>query len=295
MIAARIGTKIGAPARAAGRWRRAGLLAAALAGASAPAAGATGIERLPPVDACAAAATFAPDDLGPAAAQARRRCRLEMFEQRLQAERVQREAAQSDWEDRAVQTWMQKQGVPARVLRRNAVDLFGSGGLVSYGLAVAGVLLPSLEAEVWVGRKEASSGSDNWSADDTRNCIGGRFKWLLLKHGDLTPFASGGVAFCSATLTGAYGSGPPDLLGNGSSSDGGGNATAHLATAGVGLTWTDKSGFRASIEYVYAYAFYTQAQTDDPMKTEDQNLRDGWTQRLKSERHGARFQVGYAF
>jgi hypothetical protein len=279
----------------AGPWVCAWMLAAGMTVAPAAAAAAPGIDRQPGVEGCAEAATFAPDDQSAAAQQARRRCRLEMFDRKLQADQMRAVATQNAYQGQLIDTWMQKQLIPARLMRRNAVDVLIGTGLVSYGVAIAGVLLPNLEGEAWFGRRSVSAYSDSWSASDTRNCFGGQLKWLFFSRGNVTPFAGGGVAFCSASLQDSTFLVNAAFQSSGAPGDGGGDATAHLATGTAGLSWTDKSGFRASIAYVFAYAFYTQARTDDAMKTENDTLRNGWTDRLSAERHGVRFQVGYAF
>jgi hypothetical protein len=74
-----------------------------------------------------------------------------------------------------------------------------------------------------------------------------------------------------------------------------GTAAAHLVTASAGLAWMEKSGLRVSFEYVYTYAFYSQATLDDAAKTEDPNMRTAWSDRLESDRGGIRVQVGYGF
>ncbi len=61
------------------------------------------------------------------------------------------------------------------------------------------------------------------------------------------------------------------------------------------MTWTDKSGLHASVEYIFTYAFYTQATLNDATHTEDPNLTTAWSDRLATERNGFRVQVGYAF
>jgi len=130
------------------------------------------------IDPCVAAESYFPEDQSPEAARARRRCRMAKLE-RAQAE----QEAWADVQDRerqlrAMAAWTQKQGIPNRVMRRNAIDGFLSTGIASYGVALSGVLFPWLEGELWVGR---GTDSDNGThIGNRRNCLGGRLKWLML-------------------------------------------------------------------------------------------------------------------
>lgn len=248
-------------------------------------------------DGCAEAATYFPEDESPEATRSRLRCRSETFSRQLEEDRQRREAEAENQREKNLQTWMKTQEIPVRVMRRNAVDLYGSGGLTSYGVAVGWLLLPVLEAELWIGRRNVSQWISTGYFQDSRTCAGGRFKWMIRSHGNLTPFASIGAADCWANVSyEPYNFGGPTLDGAALPATGGlGTAAAHLATASAGLTWMEKSGLRASLEYLYTYAFYDQATLDDPARTQDPNLRTAWSERLESDRGGFRLQVGYGF
>lgn len=250
---------------------------------------------------CADASTYFPEDESPEATRARRRCRLEIFERKMEKDRLQREVELGAQRDRLIEKWMQKQEIPVRVMRRNSIDGYLSGGLTSYGLAIGGVLFPWLEGELWLGRRNVAASTSNNTGyfQDSRTCGGGRFKWLMRLHGDLTPFASVGVAGCAANVALSvynYTSAPTGagqvFTGNTNSE---GTASAHAVTGSAGAAWMHGSGLRISLEYVFAYAFYSQTTLNDAAKTEDPNLRAAWDDRLASDRGGIRAQVGYAF
>jgi hypothetical protein len=248
-------------------------------------------------DGCAEADTYFPEDESPEATRARLRCRSETFARQLEEDRQRKEAEAENQREKNLQTWMKKQEIPVRVMRRNSIDLYGSGGLTSYGIAVGWLLLPVLEAELWIGRRNVSQWISSGYLQDSRTCAGGRFKWLVRSRGNLTPFASIGAADCWANVSfEPYNFGGPitdsalpPVMG------GLGTAAAHLATASAGLAWMEKSGLRASLEYVYTYAFYDQTTLDDPARTQDANMRAAWAERLESDRGGVRLQVGYGF
>jgi len=250
---------------------------------------------------CSEAAAYFPEDESPESTRARKRCRLETFEQRLDDDRLQKEIQAENDRDKTVETWVDKQDIPVRVFRRYAIDGYLGSGVTTYGLAVSGVLLPWLEAELSLGRRDLNGSISNGYFQDSRTCWGGRFKWLMRSHGNLTPFASVGALDCSATvqLT-SYNVGPtigplPPGTPNTFSGTNAGSAAAHLVAGAAGLAWMEKSGVRASVEYVFTYAFYTQAVLNDAMHTLDPNLAGAWTDRLATERNGFRVQVGYAF
>jgi len=255
------------------------------------------IDHEPGIDGCSEAAFYFPEDDSPEAQRARRRCRLERFERKLEDDRARDEAVRDTKREQTIAGWMDKQEIPVRVMHRNSVDLFLSGGLASYGVAVGGLLLPVLEAELWVGRRSVSESTATGFLWDSRTCLGGRFKWLTRSRGNLTPFASLGVAGCSAHLqSNSYNYGPVGLgFPDPGASNSAGDGAAHLVTASAGLAWMEKSGVRVSLEYVFAYAFYAQATLNDEARTEDANLRAAWESRLTSDRRGVRVQVGYAF
>jgi hypothetical protein len=117
----------------------------------------------------------------------------------------------------------------------------------------------------------------------------------LRSRGNLTPFISSGVFFCNANVAlNSFGGIAP---GGGSiaPTNGNGTANAHLVGAGAGMAYMDKTGLHASVEYIFTYAFYTQATLGDTAHTEDPNLTSAWSDRLGTEQNGFRVQVGYAF
>ena len=261
-----------------------------------PARAAVSVEHHADVDGCAQASAYFPEDLSVEATRARRQCRLETFERRLDEHRA-RAAVQSDKrQDQLLETWLERQEIPARVVHRNSIDFFLSNGLASYGLALGGLLFPWLEAEAWVGKRSVSESTSTGNFSDSRTCLGGRFKWLMRAHGNLTPSSSLGAADCSAHVQfDPYFFGGPVQPGGPPTSSAAGDGAAHLFMATAGVAWMEKSGFRVSLEYVFSYAFYTQATLNDQARTQDANLRAAWESRLTSDRHGVRLQVGYAF
>jgi hypothetical protein len=73
---------------------------------------------------------------------------------------------------------------------------------------------------------------------------------------------------------------------------GNGRANSLSASAGVQLAI---SYVRLSLEYVFEYQIYTGANLNDPQKTPSEDLRLVWEDSLDQDRHGVRFQVGFAF
>ena len=73
---------------------------------------------------------------------------------------------------------------------------------------------------------------------------------------------------------------------------GDGRANSLNPSAGVQLA---VSYLRLSIEYVFEYVFYTGANLNDMQKTPSEDLRLVWEDSLNQDRHGVRFQVGFAF
>ena len=114
------------------------------------------VDHQPGADGCSEADTYFPEDESPEATRARLRCRSETFARQLEEGRQRKEADAEDQREKNLATWMKKQEIPVRVMRRNAVDLYASGGLTSYGVAGGWVLLPVLEAELWIGRRNVS-------------------------------------------------------------------------------------------------------------------------------------------
>ncbi len=263
--------------------------------AASPARAELTIDHDPGSGGCVEAAGYFPEDQSREATRARQRCRLELFDERMENDRTQKEGQSEKDRDKIVQSWMDKQNIPARVFRRIWLDGYLGGGVTTYGLAAGVVILPWLEAELSLGRRDLDGFINNSAAffQDSRTCWGGRFKGLMRGRGNVTPFVSAGVFFCDAntaltsyttTFTGAGPGGPSS-----------GSAAAHLVGAGGGVTWTDNSGLHASLEYIFTYAFYSQAVLNDMNHTEDPNLTTAWSDRLATERNGFRVQVGYAF
>ena len=74
--------------------------------------------------------------------------------------------------------------------------------------------------------------------------------------------------------------------------EGKGNAHSLSRSAGLQLA----TGYvRLSLEYLYEYVFYTGANLNDPQRTPSEALRVIWDDSLSQDRHGIRFQVGFAF
>jgi len=267
------------------------VVAALLAGAtllpSRRAAAVLSMERVPELPPCADAASYPEGDDSPAAEHARRRCRLEQLEQRKNYERQWAAWVAWNQQKQTTQAWMDRVGIPARVTRRYAVDGFLATGFSHYGVTVAGILLPSLEAEVWLGFGNAENASNVGDLHDDRRCLGGRLKWLPIERGNLTPFFAGGAAGCTATLQFI------SFTGQGGGSDGSG--VTHALTASLGATWTTTMGLRFSLEYIFAWAFYVQASDNTGAHPHDPMMQAAFENTLASDRHGVRFQVGYAF
>lgn len=282
-----------------GHGRALGLAAsAALLMAAAPARAELTVDHEPGAGGCVEAASYFPEDQSRDATRARQRCRLELFEERMENDRVQKEIQAEKDRDKMVQTWMDKENIPARVFRRIWLDGYLGGGVTTYGLAAGVVMLPWLEAELSLGRRDLDGYINNSTAffQDSRTCWGGRFKGLMRGRGNVTPFVSAGVFFCDANAALTSYSTTFTVAGpTGPTGPSAGSAGAHLLGAGAGVSWTDNSGLHASLEYIFTYAFYSQAVLNDMNHTEDPNLTTAWSDRLATERNGFRVQVGYAF
>jgi hypothetical protein len=70
-----------------------------------------------------------------------------------------------------------------------------------------------------------------------------------------------------------------------------GRANSVSPSAGVQLS---AKGLRMSLEYVFEYIYYTGAN-EDKQKAPSEDLRIVWRDSLRVDRHGVRFEVGYAF
>ena len=272
------------------RARRVGVgIAAAVVLARAEARAQSFIERVDD-DACAQAAAYDPDDQGALAQRARRACRLQRFEQRLAAERRQRLAVAEQKRVEKAEAWLE-QHEPTRVVRPIAVGLFVGSGLASYGIDGSWTVLRRLAIDAWVGGhntdwSDAISSSGN--ASFLRRSLGLGARWYF-NDLDLSPFAGASFATTSANMQATFFD--PS---NGTNNFLTGNASAHLVSGSAGLELAYQ-GLRASLEYVYSYAFYTQANKDDMIKTPDDQLRRIWQDSLDSDRNGVRLLVGYAF
>ena len=176
------------------------LAAGALLVAARPARAELTIDHEPGGGGCDEAATYFPEDQSRAAIHARQRCRLETFEQRMQNERLQKEIQAENERDKLVQAWLDKQEIPVRVFKRVSLDGYLGGGITTYGLAGGVVMLPWLEAELSIGRRDVDGLVNAGYFQDSRTCWGGRFKFDLRSRGNLTPFISSGVFFCNANV-----------------------------------------------------------------------------------------------
>ena len=81
---------------------------------------------------------------------------------------------------------------------------------------------------------------------------------------------------------------------NGSSTFLDGEGLAHSVSLSGGLQLA-VSYVRLSVEYLYEYIFYTGANLNDPQHKPSEELRTVWIDSLNQDRHGVRFQVGFAF
>jgi hypothetical protein len=253
-------------------------------------------------DACEQARSFETDDQSPAAQHARRACRLQRFGDRLAAERRQEIAAAEQSQAEWVQAWTEATQ-PARVSRPFTAAGFVGSGLASYGLAVSWAVLARLELEAWIGQRSVGSSdalSSRGTAVYTRDAAGLNARWLFSDK-NVSPFVGAGFATTRADVqVVSYNLGPqldlPAGTGNPSLGPGmfSGSARAHAVSASAGLQLAIRS-VRANLEYVFTYAFYTGANDGDAQKTPDENMRLLWQDGIRSDRHGIRFQVGYAF
>jgi hypothetical protein len=275
------------PAPALARLGVAGVLAAALSTHARAAHAYTFIDELPD-DPCARARSFDPEDTSLAAQKARRACRLEAFEQRLASERQKNLAAAQDAHDAWVDKWMGSTQ-PARVINPIAVELYGGYGITSYGLVASWTVLRQLELAARLGQRQMTcadpSGSGN-GGDCTRTGWNIGARWFLSDR-DFSPFLGAGFSSTHAPLSIVHPTmnGAPVLQGNGRSN-------SLNASAGVQFAI---SYLRLSVEYVFEYLIYTGANLNDMQKTPSEDLRLVWEDSLNQDRHGVRFQVGFAF
>ena len=240
-------------------------------------------------DACDQARAFAVDDTSPAAARARRGCRLQHFEIRLAAERRQAQAAELDAREARIQAWIEATQ-PVRVVRPMAIVGFLGSGLSSYGLAFSWDVLRRLELDARIGWRQMTCWNQFSAsgADCTRRAIGGGVRWFISDN-NFSPFFGAGFAVTTSHLQ--ILSPQPQMDGGTGLLTGNGRANSVSPSAGVQIS---AKGLRMTLEYVYEYVYYTGANLDEA-QTPSEDLRIVWRDSLRQDRHGVRFEVGYAF
>jgi hypothetical protein len=252
----------------------------------------TFIDELPE-DPCARARAFDPRDTTEAALHARRACRLEAFELRMAEERKKQVVAQEDARDAWVQKWFVGTQ-PARVMNPMAIELFAGSGIANYGVVFSWTVLRQLEVAARLGQRQMTCAADQFNGtggDCTRTIwnVGVRY---FLGDRDFAPFVGAGFASTHASLAILH----SDPNGGSTFLRGTGRANSLSASAGVQLA---VSYVRLSLEYIFEYQIYTGATSPDMtpnmrnMPNED--LRLVWEDSLNQDRHGVRFQVGFAF
>jgi len=241
-----------------------------------------------PEDPCARARLFDPQDASLPAQKARRACRLAVFEQRLATERQKEVAAGEDAREAWVEKWMVGTQ-PARVLHPMAVEVFVGSGIVNYGAAFSWNVLSYLELAARVGQRQMSCAdqSSGTGADCTRTTWSAGVRWIFGDR-DFSPFAGAAFSTTSAALKIVH---FDPNTGSGNFLDGHGSANSASLSGGLQLAI---SYVRLSLEYLYEYVFYTGANLNDMQKPSDE-LRGVWEDSLSQDRHGVRFQVGFAF
>jgi hypothetical protein len=242
-----------------------------------------------PEDPCARARSFEPQDYSQAAMRARRACRLAAFERRMTDERRQQVASEQGARDAAVEKWFVA-SQPSRVLHPMAIEIYGGSGIVNYGAAFSWNVLRHVELSARAGRREMSCADQftGTGADCTRTTLGGGVRWIIGDR-DFSPFVGTGFSTTSAPLKVVHFN-PMD--GSSTFLDGKGNAHSANLSGGFQLA---VSYFRLSLEYIYEYVFYTGANLNDMQQTPSEDLRTIWYDSLHQDRHGIRFQVGFAF
>jgi len=242
-----------------------------------------------PEDACARAKAYDPQDSSDAAQHARRACRLENLDQHLAERRSQQVAAELDSRNAAIEKWMVTTQ-PARVINPMAVELFAGSGIINYGAAFSWNVLRQLELSAHIGQRQMDCATMYSSTGG--NCT--RTTWSIGARGifgdrDFAPFA--GVAFSSTRAPLKINHYDQQAMST-MFLDGKGIADSGGLSAGVQLA---VSQVRLSLEYIFEYVFYTGATKNDTQHTPSPDLRDVWNDSLKQDRHGVRFQVGFAF
>jgi hypothetical protein len=238
-----------------------------------------------PEDPCEAARGLDIADTTPAAEGVRRSCRLERFEDRLAADRSQQVVVEEQTREARIQQWIDATQ-PWRVTRPLTFEGFFGSGLASYGLGFSWDFLRHAALGAWLGWRPISCQDSYGSSTSScgRTAYGLRGRWYLTAH-DFTPFVDTGLSFMSSNLALFSTTGSGYLSGSG---------RANSASLGAGLAFGLWS-FRASIEYVFEYAFYTGASLNDDKKTPSPELDAALSSSLHADRNGVRFELGYAF
>lgn len=240
-------------------------------------------------DPCERARAFDPQDGSPAAQHARRACRLVAFERRLAEERREAVAAQQNARSEWAQKWLET-AQPARVAHPIAVEVFVGQGIVNYGAALSWTVHTNVEVAARVGQRQMSCTDANggMTADCTRTTWSAGARGLLFDR-DFAPFIAVGFSTTNAPLKIVH----PNMQGGADYLDGRGSANSVSGGGGVQLA----TGYvRFSLEYLYEYVFYTGANlTNTPDRAPSEALRAIWVESLRTDRHGVRFQVGFAF
>jgi opacity protein-like surface antigen len=267
-------------------------LAAAIVLLTARAAAAQSFVQLVSTDACAEARSYERADVGSAALEARRACRLQRFEQKLATEREQQVAAQVQERDARVEAWLATTQ-PPRVVHPLALTAFAGTGVAAYGIGLSWMALRRLEAAASIGWRSVSPSdtpynSYSGTAQYKSRTLGFTGRWFLSDR-ELSPFVGGGIGVTTANAT---------VVWNGK--DQGavqayeGDARGHSLSAAGGVQLA-KGNFRLSVEYVFQYVFYTGASLADMTQTPNEQIRVVWQETLDAHRHGVRFEVGLAF
>ena len=252
-------------------------------------AGAQSLVQQQPEDPCEGARALDIADTTPAAENLRRACRLERFQDRLALDRSQQVATQQLTREARIQQWIDATQ-PWRVTHPLAFEGFFGTGLASYGLSFSWDFLRHAGLGVWLGWRPISCQemSGNSTSACGRTAYGLRGRWYLLDR-DFTPVVETGLSFMSSDLA-LYVQNPDSY----NSTYRSGSGRANSVVVGAGLAFAFRS-FRASIEYVFEYAFYTGASLNDDKKTPNPDLDTALSTSLQADRNGIRFQAGYAF
>lgn len=241
----------------------------------------TFIEELPD-DPCARARSFDPQDTTLTAQKARRACRLVVFEQRMATERQKTVASEEDARAAWVEKWMGGTQ-PARVINPMAVEIFAGSGVANYGLVFSWTVLRQLELAARIGQRQMTCADQSGNGGDCTRTIWNVGARGFLGDRDFAPYLGVGFSSTSAALA---------IVKDGMFMQGNGRANSLNASAGVQLA---VSYVRLSVEYIFEYQIYTGANLSDMQKTPSEDLRFIWEDSLNQDRHGVRFQVGFAF